>query len=111
MLSKVHHVGIVVRSADDALGFYRDALGLPVSVDRVIEDQGSAASSSPAATPRSSCLSPRATTPASRASSKAAARACTTSASNPTTAPPISTRRPLRVFSSSTRPPAPDSPG
>ena len=40
MLSKVHHVGIVVRSADDALGFYRDALGLPVSVDRVIEDQG-----------------------------------------------------------------------
>lgn len=40
MLSKVHHVGIVVRSADDALAFYRDALGLPVSVDRVIEDQG-----------------------------------------------------------------------
>ncbi len=40
MLSKVHHVGVVVRSADEALGFYRDALGLPVSVDRVIEDQG-----------------------------------------------------------------------
>ncbi len=40
MLSKVHHVGIVVNSADEALGFYRDALGLPVSVDRVIEDQG-----------------------------------------------------------------------
>ena len=40
MLSKIHHVGVVVRSADDALGFYRDALGLPVSVDRVIEDQG-----------------------------------------------------------------------
>lgn len=40
MLSKVHHVGIVVRDADAALGFYRDALGLPVSADRVIEDQG-----------------------------------------------------------------------
>ncbi len=40
MLSKIHHVGVVVRSADDALGFYRDILGLPVSVDRVIEDQG-----------------------------------------------------------------------
>ncbi len=40
MLRKVHHVGIVVRSADEALGFYRDALGLPVSVDRVIDDQG-----------------------------------------------------------------------
>lgn len=40
MLTKVHHVGIVVQSADEALKFYRDALGLPVSADRVIEDQG-----------------------------------------------------------------------
>jgi methylmalonyl-CoA/ethylmalonyl-CoA epimerase len=40
MLSKVHHVGVVVRSADEALKFYRDALGLPVTADRVIEDQG-----------------------------------------------------------------------
>ncbi len=40
MLTKVHHVGIVVHSADEALKFYRDALGLPVSADRVIEDQG-----------------------------------------------------------------------
>ncbi|HCV00004.1 MAG: methylmalonyl-CoA epimerase [Dehalococcoidia bacterium] len=40
MLSKVHHVGIVVRNGDDALSFYRDALGFPVSVDRIIEDQG-----------------------------------------------------------------------
>ena len=40
MLSKVHHVGIVVKSADEALKFYRDTLGLAVSGDRVIEDQG-----------------------------------------------------------------------
>lgn len=40
MLSKVHHVGVVVKSADEALKFYRDALGLPVTADRVIEDQG-----------------------------------------------------------------------
>ncbi len=40
MLTKVHHVGIVVNSADEALKFYRDALGLPVPADRVIEDQG-----------------------------------------------------------------------
>lgn len=40
MLTKVHHVGIVVNSADEALKFYRDALGLPVTADRVIEDQG-----------------------------------------------------------------------
>ncbi|MGI8927260.1 MAG: methylmalonyl-CoA epimerase [Tepidiformaceae bacterium] len=40
MLSKVHHVGIVVKSADEALRFYRDALGLPVTTDRVLEDQG-----------------------------------------------------------------------
>ena len=40
MLKKIHHVGVVVNSADEALKFYRDALGLEVTVDRVIEDQG-----------------------------------------------------------------------
>jgi len=40
MLTKIHHVGVVVRSADEALKFYRDALGLPVTADRVIDDQG-----------------------------------------------------------------------
>ena len=40
MLSKIHHVGVVVQSADEALKFYRDALGLAVTADRVIEDQG-----------------------------------------------------------------------
>jgi len=40
VLSKIHHVGVVVQSADQALKFYRDALGLPVTADRVIEDQG-----------------------------------------------------------------------
>lgn len=40
MLTKVHHVGIVVRSAEQALGFYRDTLGLPVTKDEVIADQG-----------------------------------------------------------------------
>lgn len=40
MLTKIHHVGVVVKSADEALKFYRDALGLPVTADRVIEDQG-----------------------------------------------------------------------
>ena len=40
MLTKIHHVGVVVRSADEALHFYRDTLGLPVAKDAVIEDQG-----------------------------------------------------------------------
>lgn len=40
MITKIHHVGIVVRSAEEALKFYRDALGLPVTADRVVEDQG-----------------------------------------------------------------------
>lgn len=40
MLKKIHHVGVVVRSGDEALKFYRDTLGLPVTADRVIEDQG-----------------------------------------------------------------------
>ncbi len=40
MLTKIHHVGVVVHSADEAMKFYRDALGLEVSADKVIEDQG-----------------------------------------------------------------------
>ena len=33
MIKKVHHVGVVVKSADEALKFYRDALGLEVRMD------------------------------------------------------------------------------
>src|SRR5688500_10405129 len=40
MLTKIHHVGVVVKSADEAMKFYRDALGLKVTADRIIEDQG-----------------------------------------------------------------------
>jgi methylmalonyl-CoA/ethylmalonyl-CoA epimerase len=40
MLSKIHHIGIVVHDADEAMRFYRDALGLAVSTDREIRDQG-----------------------------------------------------------------------
>ena len=40
MLRKIHHVGIVVRNLEEALGFYRDTLGLPVHKTAVVEDQG-----------------------------------------------------------------------
>ena len=40
MIDRIHHVGIVVHSADDALGFFRDTLGLHVTEDRVIDEQG-----------------------------------------------------------------------
>jgi methylmalonyl-CoA epimerase len=40
MLRKIHHVGIVVRSLDEAYKFYRDTLGLPVHKEAVVEDQG-----------------------------------------------------------------------
>lgn len=40
MIDRVHHVGVVVRSVDAALGFYRDVMGLEVAVDRVLEEQG-----------------------------------------------------------------------
>ena len=40
MIDRIHHVGIVVHSADDALGFFRDKLGLTVTEDRVVEEQG-----------------------------------------------------------------------
>jgi len=40
VIDRIHHVGIVVHSADDALGFFRDTLGLAVTEDRVVEEQG-----------------------------------------------------------------------
>ena len=40
MLSKIHHIGIVVRSLDEAYGFWRDTLSLPVHKEAVIQDQG-----------------------------------------------------------------------
>jgi len=40
MLKKIHHVGIVVRSLEEAYRFYRDTLGLPVHKEATVEDQG-----------------------------------------------------------------------
>jgi methylmalonyl-CoA epimerase len=40
MLKKIHHVGIVVRNLEQAYGFYRDLLGLPVEKVATVEDQG-----------------------------------------------------------------------
>ena len=40
MLKKIHHVGIVVRNLEEAYGFYRDTLGLPLNKIATLEDQG-----------------------------------------------------------------------
>jgi methylmalonyl-CoA epimerase len=40
VIDRIHHVGIVVHDADAALAFYRDVMGLPVTADQVIEEQG-----------------------------------------------------------------------
>jgi methylmalonyl-CoA/ethylmalonyl-CoA epimerase len=40
MLKKIHHVGIVVRNLDEAFGFYRDTLGLPLHKMATVQDQG-----------------------------------------------------------------------
>ncbi len=37
--NKIHHTGIVVRSIEDAFGFYRDAMGMRVLEEAYIEDQ------------------------------------------------------------------------
>jgi methylmalonyl-CoA epimerase len=37
---RIHHVGVVVRSIDDAFAFFRDALGLPLLKEEAIPDQG-----------------------------------------------------------------------
>ncbi len=40
MITKIHHVGIVVRSLETALSFYRDRLGLPLTRESDVPDQG-----------------------------------------------------------------------
>lgn len=40
MLTKIHHVGIVVRNIEEAFGFYRDTLGLPLHKMATVQDQG-----------------------------------------------------------------------
>jgi methylmalonyl-CoA epimerase len=40
MLKRIHHVGIVVKSLDEAYRFYRDVLGLHVHKTAEVRDQG-----------------------------------------------------------------------
>lgn len=40
MLTRIHHVGIVVASLDEAYKLWRDALGLKVEKTATLEDQG-----------------------------------------------------------------------
>jgi methylmalonyl-CoA/ethylmalonyl-CoA epimerase len=40
VLSRIHHVGIVVRSLGEAYRFWRDALGLQVHKEATVKDQG-----------------------------------------------------------------------
>src|SRR6267142_626391 len=40
MLTRVHHVGLVVRRLEDGLAFWQDVLGLRVSKQATVQDQG-----------------------------------------------------------------------
>jgi methylmalonyl-CoA/ethylmalonyl-CoA epimerase len=39
-LTRIHHVGVVVRDLEQAYGFWRDVLGLPVHKVATVADQG-----------------------------------------------------------------------
>ncbi|MCH8026481.1 MAG: VOC family protein, partial [Chloroflexi bacterium] len=39
-INRIHHIGVVVRSLEQAYGFYRDTLGLRLVKEAVMEDQG-----------------------------------------------------------------------
>ena len=39
-VNRIHHTGLVVRSLDEAYAYYRDALGLRVVKEELIQDQG-----------------------------------------------------------------------
>jgi len=40
MLKRIHHIGIVVHNLEEAFGFYKDTLGLPLGKMATVQDQG-----------------------------------------------------------------------
>jgi methylmalonyl-CoA/ethylmalonyl-CoA epimerase len=55
---KIDHIGIATRSIEDALGFWRDALGLEVKHTETVEEQGVNVAMLPAGEPRVELLEP-----------------------------------------------------
>lgn len=55
---KIEHIGIATPRLDDALKFWRDALGLEVAHTEVVEDQGVRVAMLPAGEPRIELLEP-----------------------------------------------------
>src|SRR5918912_2629847 len=55
---KIEHIGVATRSLDDALEFWRDALGLKVTHTEVVEDQGVRVAMLPVGEPRIELLEP-----------------------------------------------------
>src|ERR671930_416562 len=58
MEMRVEHIGIATRSIEEALGFWRDALGLEVRHTEVVEEQGVRVAMLPAGEPRIELLEP-----------------------------------------------------
>ena len=57
---KLEHIGIATRSLDDALGFWRDALGLEVVHTEIVEEQKVRVAMLPVGEPRIELLEPTA---------------------------------------------------
>jgi methylmalonyl-CoA/ethylmalonyl-CoA epimerase len=55
---KIEHIGIATRSLDDALSFWRDALGLEVTHTEIVEEQGVRVVMLPVGEPRIELLEP-----------------------------------------------------
>src|SRR5919205_2689517 len=58
MEMKVEHIGIATRSIEEALGFWRDALGLEVRHTETVEEQGVRVAMLPLGEPRIELLEP-----------------------------------------------------
>jgi len=55
---KIEHIGIATRSIEEALGFWRDALGLEVKHTETVEEQGVHVAMLPVGEPRVELLEP-----------------------------------------------------
>ena len=79
MILKVDHVGIAVAKLDDRLGFWHEALGLPLGGIESVPTEGVRVAFLPSARRVSSCSRPHAPTRPSRNSSRSGGREFTTS--------------------------------
>jgi catechol 2,3-dioxygenase-like lactoylglutathione lyase family enzyme len=99
MLTRIHHVGVVVPSLEEGLRFWRDTLGMRLTKSATIEEQGVRAALLEVGGSEVELLEPLGPRAAWASSSRGGEADCITYASKPTTSRASSPMRKPRASS------------